>query len=134
VGGGYVWPRTLQRRVERISQAAAPDFSELAARSLIHINPVESLGHRLDGLALGRLVDLACMGACVVTHPFRGLEQMFDAGEEILAASTEEEAKKLTARARKVSSWRANIGACARRRVLKHHSASQRAHALMRCI
>ena len=134
VGGGFVWPADLQPRITHLDAPQAPDLFKLAHRSLVHLAITESVKHEIDGLALGRMIDLACMGCCVITHPFKGLDTVFAPGEDILVAGSEAEALKLAERARRIQTYRTFTGARARRKVLKFHTAVSRAHTLYRLL
>lgn len=72
-----------------------------------------------------RMFEAAGAAACQVTDPWRGIEEFFEPGEEILVATSGEEVARI-ARATDPATAR-RIGEAARRRALQCHTYDQRA-------
>ncbi len=72
------------------------------------------------------MFEAAGAAACQVTDAWRGIEEFFQPGEEILVAADAEEVAR---RVREVDDAHARrIGEAARRRALRDHTYAQRAH------
>lgn len=118
---GLVWPRNV-RRIEHLPPGKHRAFYN---RQRFTLNVT-----RANMIAAGwspsvRLFEAAACGTAIVSDWWRGLDELFTPGKEILIAhSTEDALRWLT----EITPERAReIGAAARRKVLAEHSAAHRA-------
>jgi spore maturation protein CgeB len=89
--------------------------------------PMAAMGH----CPSGRLFEAAACGTPVLTDPWRGLEEFFEAGREVLVARTTDDALA----ALDLGPERlARIGRAARERVLAEHTALRRAEELVEAL
>ncbi len=101
-----------------------------AARMVLNIN-------RADMAATGyspptRVFEAAGCGSCLITDAWAGVETFFEPGAEILVASS---AAEIVSHLRSTSAQRArDIGAAARKRVLRDHTYASRALELDRVL
>lgn len=114
------WPDNI----ERIDHVAPADHPEFYAASRFTLNVT-----RADMVAAGwspsvRLFEAAACGTPVISDRWRGIEDYFRPGEEIILAETSDEVVAALARPA------AEIGKAARRTVLDYHSARRRAQEL----
>lgn len=115
----YVW---------HLTPAEHPSFYCSSALTLnVTRGPMAEMGY----CPSGRLFEAAACGATIVTDAWEGLEQFFEPGEEILVASTTEEALE----AIDLDPWeRQAIGQRALERTLDCHTATERARDLERLL
>ena len=115
------WPENIQR----IEHLSPPDHREFYNSQRFTLNIT-----RADMLQAGyspsvRLFEAAACGTAIISDYWPGLDQLFRPGEEILIArSSEDIAHFLTSI---TDSERIRIGAKARERVLREHTANHRA-------
>jgi spore maturation protein CgeB len=119
-----VWPAN----VERIDHIAPADHPAFYAASRFTLNVT-----RQDMIAAGyspsvRLFEAAACGAPIISDVWRGLNEVFAPGSEILLAS--DTAAVLSALREITDEERTRIGLAGRRRVLAEHTAEHRASQL----
>lgn len=118
---GLVWPRNV-RRIEHLPPGKHRGFYN---RQQFTLNVT-----RANMIAAGwspsvRLFEAAACGTPIISDWWRGLDELFTPGAEILIARSTAEAMKLLT---ETTSERAReIGAAARRKVLARHTAAHRA-------
>jgi spore maturation protein CgeB len=130
VVAGPQYPRELRwpANVARMEHLAPPQHVSFYNAQRFTLNVT-----RRDMVEAGwspsvRLFEAAACGTPVVSDIWQGLETVFEPGEEILLASTAEEALEIVRALPEEE--RLAIGAAARARVLKEHTAAHRARQL----
>lgn len=125
--GGEGWgDRPMPANVTYLGHVPTARHNQVNAAARLVMNI-----HRESMVANGwspatRMFEAAGAAACQVTDAWRGIEEFFQPGEEILVAGDAEEVAR---RVREVSDARAReIGQAARRRALRDHTYAQRAH------
>lgn len=118
------WPENVQRMEHLAPPQHVPFYN--AQRFTLNVT-------RKDMVDAGwspsvRLFEAACCGTPVVSDVWPGLEAFFDPGREILLARSAEEALSIVRET--PDAERRRIGDAARTRVLRHHTAAQRAREL----
>lgn len=105
-------------------------YRGFSCRSKINLNIVRKAHAEVYASSISRPFELACLGCCIVSNPYNGLDEWFDIGKEIFIAKSEEEAVELY----KWLIWsdedRRKIGEAARQRVLREHTFLHRAKEL----
>jgi spore maturation protein CgeB len=120
------WPAN----VERIEHVGPADHAAFYAASRFTLNVT-----RADMVAAGyspsvRLFEAAACGAAIISDTWRGIEAVFEPGEEIALAETADHVVRYLAATDPPR--HAMLGAAARRRVLAEHTADHRARDLER--
>ena len=124
---GFAWKPNVYY-VWHLTPAEHPSFYCSSALTLnVTRGPMAEMGY----CPSGRLFEAAACGATIVTDAWEGLDQFFEPGEEILVASTTDEAL----RAIDLDPWeRRAIGQRALERTLDCHTATERARDLERIL
>lgn len=124
--GGEGWAdRALPANVEHLGHipTARHNAVNAAARLVLNVHRDSMVENGWSPAT--RMFEAAGAAACQITDTWRGIEEFFAPGTEILVASSGEEVAR---HVRTVDSARAReIGAAARKRALRDHSYAQRA-------
>lgn len=103
-------------------------------RSKINLNITRQTHARLYTTSSSRPFELASLGCCVVSNPYKGLEEWFELNKEIFIARDEEEAIELYRQLLESDEDRRRAGELARKRVLAEHTYMHRAQQLLSII
>lgn len=122
--GDIAWPDNV-RRIEHVPPARHAAFF---ASSRLTLNLTRASMARMGHCPSGRLFEAAACGAAIASDWWRGLDEFFEPGREILVARTTDE---MLALLRRPAGELAEVGRAARRRALADHSAARRAEQMM---
>jgi spore maturation protein CgeB len=125
IAGAQYPPLDLPPNVEHIVHLYPRDHAAFYSSSWLQLNLVRSAMRRYGWSASTRLFEAAASGACVVSEPWPGLDELLRPGEEVLLASDRSAIHRCLDEL--TPERRAGIGAAARRRVLADHTYAQRA-------
>lgn len=109
-------------------------FSSLrnyCCRSKINLNIPREVHANTYATSTSRPFELASMGCCVVSAPYKGLDKWFDPGEEMFMVESVEEVIEIYQWLLQEDELRRKVGEAARKRVLKEHTTRQRARQLL---
>lgn len=124
---GMEWPANVHYR-PHVPPSEHPGFYCSASLTVsVTRAPMARMGH----CPSARLFESAACGVPVLSDWWEGLDGFFEPGREILVARTTEEALDAM---RRPAAELAQIGRAARRRALAEHTATARAHELVRLI
>lgn len=124
--GGEGWSHcALPSNVRWIGHVGCADHNRIncSARMVLNVNR-DSMA-RVGFSPATRVFEAAGAGACVITDAWRGVEEFFEPGEEILVAHSGEEVAGYLHSIPQARS--AEIGAAMRNRALRDHTYQQRA-------
>jgi glycosyltransferase involved in cell wall biosynthesis len=102
--------------------------------SKINLNVVRETHAKVYGTSTSRPFELASMKCCIVSAPYRGLENWFVLGKEVLIASSSKECIELYQMLIDDDDLRIKIGEAARARVKKEHTSRHRAEQIINII
>lgn len=104
-----------------------------AGRSKINLNITRSR-HATTFTSTSRPFELAAMGCCIVSHPYKGLDKWFSNGQELFIVETAKEATEMYEWLLSDEQTRKDVGFKARKRVLKEHTFKKRAESILEII
>jgi len=117
-----------------ISDPSYSEWRELICGSKINLNITRWSHTNIYASSTSRPFELAAFGACIVSQPYKGIEEWFEVGKEIIVVNSEEEAIEVYKWLLANPEERRKIGKKARERVLKEHTFQHRAKELIRII
>ncbi len=123
-GGGFRIPLGEAKLVGDLSYSQYRDFS---CRSVINLNIARSTHANAYASSSSRPFELAAFGACIVSQPYRGIEEWFEVGKELLVVHSEEEAIETYQWLLSDRGAAREFGIRARDRVLREHTFHHRA-------
>ena len=116
---------------KRLAYLSFSKLREYVCRSKINLCITRGAHAGVYASSSSRPFELAAMGACIVANPYKGIEEWFEPGKELIVVHSAEEAieryQYLLANERE----RIAIGNAARERVLKQHTYRHRASELI---
>ena len=118
-------------RAETLAGIPFSRLREPVARSRINLAITRDAHATTRGSSTMRPFELAMMGACIVCNPYRGVEQWFEPGKEIVIVNSAEEAIDRYRFLLAHEAERRALGAAARRRALGEHTYRHRAAGLV---
>jgi spore maturation protein CgeB len=102
-------------------------FRKYCCRAKVNLNVVRDLHAEVPSTSTSRPFELAAMQCCIVSAPYKGLENWFDLNKEILVAKSSKECIEIYQMLIDDDEMRTNMGIAARKRVLKEHTSRHRA-------
>jgi glycosyltransferase involved in cell wall biosynthesis len=129
VGGGDF--RTDLGRTRRVGVVPFNAFRRAISASRINLNITRRPHATTYASSTSRPFELAAAGAAVVSNPHAGMERWFEPGQEILVASTPEEAVTAYGELLADPTGAEEMGRRARERVLDEHTYLRRAQRLL---
>lgn len=116
---------------KRLAYLSFSKLREYVCRSKINLCITRGAHAGVYASSSSRPFELAAMGGCIVANPYKGIEEWFEPGKELIVVHSAEEAieryQYLLANERE----RIAIGNAARERVLKQHTYRHRASELI---
>jgi spore maturation protein CgeB len=123
-GGGF---RIDLGNAKMIGDVSYSHWRQLCCRSKINLNITRWSHTNVYASSTSRPFELAAFGSCVVSQPYSGIEEWFEAGSEIHIVNSAEEAIAAYKLLLKDGKKRAEMGKRARERILKEHTYKHRA-------
>lgn len=109
-------------------------YRNFCCRSNICLN-ITRKGHaEVYGSSNSRIFELASMGCCIVSNPWRGIEEWFSVGKEVLVVSGMEEAVEVYEWLLSNPEERRKLGEAALKRLLKEHTVRHRVDQMLNII
>jgi spore maturation protein CgeB len=115
-------------------QLLDPDYHSyrrFSCQTKINLNITRKPHAAVYASSISRIFELASMGCCVVSNPYKGMEEWFDVGKEALIAKSDEEVSELYSWLLSDEEARLRLGTAARQRVLREHTHKHRAQELL---
>jgi spore maturation protein CgeB len=100
-------------------------------RSKICLNITRWSHTNIYASATARIFELAAFGACIVSQPYKGLEEWFDVGRDLLVVNNANEAIDTYTRLISSSDDRCKLSDNIRQKVLKDHTYQNRAYTVV---
>jgi len=119
---------------KKLSYASFAKLREYCCRSEINLNITRKAHASLYASSSARPFELASMGCCVVSNPYKGLEEWFEPKKEIFIIESAEEAIAIYKWLLKNDAQRRKVGHQARERVLREHTYQHRARELVKML
>jgi len=121
-------------KAEIIPMLKFPDYRLYCNRSKINLNIVRELHAKTESTSTARPFELASMGCCIVSSPYKGLEKWFDIKKEILITNSSKESIEIYKFLLENPEIRKKMGESARNRVIKDHTAKHRINEFIKII
>ncbi len=118
------------KKAEKISMLPFSLWRYYACRSKIYLN-ITRKGHASTFTSTSRPFELAAMECCIVSHPYKGLDQWFTTGKETFVVENAKEAIDVYKWLLNDNETRRKVGMAARQRVLKDHTFRKRANDIL---
>jgi glycosyltransferase involved in cell wall biosynthesis len=117
-----------------ISPLSFNQYREYCCRAKVNLNVVRDLHAQIGGTSTSRPFELAAMHCCIVSAPYRGLENWFDVGKEVLVANSSKECIGIYQMLIDNDELRMRMGIAAYNRVKKEHTSRHRAKQIIEII
>jgi spore maturation protein CgeB len=117
-----------------IGDLSYSEWRQLSCRSKINLNITRWSHANIYASSTSRPFELAAFGSCIVSQPYKGIEEWFEIGREIVTVNSAEDAVITYKRLLKDGKTRAAMGKRARERVLKEHTYKHRAAEFIKLI
>lgn len=121
-------------RAQVISDLPMSSLAYSCCSSKINLNITRWSHTSVYASSTARPFELAAYGACIVSQPYRGIEEWFEIGKEIVVVESEEEAVEAYRWLLDSEEDRLRIGERARKRVLKDHTYRNRAEMIIKSV
>jgi spore maturation protein CgeB len=118
------------RNARKIQMLPFNLWRNYACRSKINLN-ITREKHASTYTSTSRPFELAAMGCCIVSSPYKGLEKWFRVGKEIFMANSSNEAIELYNWLLSDENLRREVAVKARNHVLQQHTFRQRANEIL---
>lgn len=102
-------------------------FRNYCCRAKVNLNVVRDLHAKVFATSTSRPFELAAMQCCIVSAPYKGLENWFELGKEVLIANNSKECVEIYQTLIDDDEKRTNMGIAARSRIMKDHTSRHRA-------
>jgi spore maturation protein CgeB len=109
-------------------------WKNYCGKSKINLNIVRDLHARVYATSTSRPFELAAMKCCIVSSPYWGLDKWFSLGQDMVVANSAEEAIEIYEELLLDEEKRERMGLSAYERVMKEHTARNRAMQMMQII
>jgi len=119
---------------EKLPYASFAKLRRYSCRSRINLNITRKAHASVYASSSSRPFELASMGCCIVSNPYKGLEEWFEPKKEILIIESAQEAIEIYKWLLKNDAERRKLGEQARERVLREHTYQHRARELVRVL
>ena len=110
------------------------EWKQYSCRAKINLNVVHELHAETFATSTARPFELAAMGCCIVSSPYKGIEKWFEPKKEILIANNSKEAIELYQMLMDDAELREKIGSAAQKRVTNEHTARHRIRQIVKLI
>ena len=109
-------------------------FRNYCCRAKVNLNVVRDLHARVFATSTSRPFELAAMQCCIVSAPYKGLENWFELGKEIFVANNSKECIEIYQMLIDDTEKRINMGVAARNRIIKDHTSRHRARQIIQIL
>lgn len=116
---------------KRIAPVSFIGFRNHCCRAKVNLNVVRDLHANVFATSTSRPFELAAMQCCIVSAPYKGLENWFDLGKEVIVANDSKECIEIYRMLIEDEEKRMNMGIAARNRVIKDHTSRHRARQII---
>jgi len=130
-GGGF---RINLGNAKMIGDVSYSEWREFCCRSKINLNITRRSHTNIYASSTSRPFELSAFGACIVSQPYKGIEEWFEVGKELIVVKDENEAIRTYRYLLDKEKERERIGTRAREHILKEHTFKHRAHQLINIV
>jgi glycosyltransferase involved in cell wall biosynthesis len=109
-------------------------FRNYCCRAKVNLNVVRNLHAEVYATSTSRPFELAAMRCCIVSAPYKGLENWFELDKEILVTKSSKECIEIYQMLIDDNEMRVNMGVAARNRVMKDHTSRHRARQIIQIL
>lgn len=109
-------------------------FRNYCCRAKVNLNVVRDLHAEVFATSTSRPFELASLQCCIVSAPYKGLENWFEPNKEILVAKSSKEFIEIYQMLIDDDEMRMNMGIAARNRVVKEHTSRHRARQIIQIL
>jgi spore maturation protein CgeB len=109
-------------------------FRNYCYRAKVNLNVVRDLHASVFATSTSRPFELAAMQCCIVSAPYKGLENWFELGKEILVAKSSKECIEIYQMLIDNEEMRMKMGIAARDRVMRDHTSRHRARQILQIL
>lgn len=110
------------------------EFRNYCCRAKVNLNVVRDLHAEVFATSTSRPFELAAMQCCIVSAPYKGLENWFELDKEILVAKNSKECIEIYQMLISDNEMRMTMGLAARNRVKKEHTSRHRARQIIQIL
>jgi spore maturation protein CgeB len=107
------------------------EYRKYCCRAKVNLNIVRDLHAQVLSTSTSRPFELAAMHCCIVSAPYKGLENWFDTRKEIIIATSSSECIEIYQMLINNDELRLKMGMAAANRVKKEHTSRHRAKQIM---
>ncbi|MGB8707602.1 MAG: glycosyltransferase, partial [Dehalococcoidia bacterium] len=127
-GGGF---RVDLGNAKMIGDLSYSQWRQFCCRSKINLNITRRSHTNVYASSTSRPFELAAFGSCIVSQPYKGIEEWFEIGKEVMIVHSAEEAIDTYKMLIASEELRRRTGELARQRVLRDHTFKHRARQLI---
>jgi spore maturation protein CgeB len=121
-------------RAQLIPPLSFIGFRNYCCRAKVNLNVVRDLHANVFATSTSRPFELAALQCCIVSAPYKGLENWFELDKEILVAKSSEECVEIYEMLIDDDEMRMKMGVAARDRVIKDHTSRNRARQIIKIL
>jgi len=110
------------------------EWKQYSCRAKINLNVVHELHAETFATSTARPFELAAMGCCIVSSPYKGIEKWFEPKKEIFVVNDSLEASEIYQMLINDDDLRLKVGKAARERVIREHTAKHRIRQIIEII
>lgn len=114
-----------------LSPLSFSEYRKYCCRAKVNLNVVRDLHADIFATSTSRPFELAAMQCCIVSAPYKGLENWFDIDKEILVAKSSKDCIEIYQMLIDDDELRMNMGEAALNRVKKEHTSRHRARQII---
>jgi glycosyltransferase involved in cell wall biosynthesis len=103
------------------------DYRKYCCRSKVNLNIVRDLHAEVPSTSTSRPFELAAMHCCIVSSPYKGLENWFDIQKEVIVGTSSRDCIEIYQMLMNDDELRMKMGTAAANRVKKEHTSRHRA-------
>ncbi|MDD3492547.1 MAG: glycosyltransferase [Candidatus Thermoplasmatota archaeon] len=119
---------------EMVGDVPISEYKYFVGRAKLNLNITRKSHASIYKTSTGRIFELPAMGAVMVSQPYNGLEEFFEAGKEYIQLKENDDAAEIYKDLLTDDECREEISTKARQKILKSHTYSKRAESLVEII
>jgi len=106
-------------------------YRHFCCQTKINLNIVRRPHAQVYASSISRIFELASLGCCIVSNPYKGIEEWFNVGKEVVVVNNSDEVLESYKWLLSDEEVRVQMGMAARQRILKEHTHKHRAQQLL---
>ena len=121
-------------RAHQVGDVPMSEFVRFCCSAKINLNITRESFASVYGSSTARLFELASMGCCIVSCPYKGMEKWFEPGKEVIVLEENDNPEVVYAELLADDEKRLRLGEAARRRAVSDHTYEKRGAEMMQAI